>query len=79
MRYLGSDLRQDSEIERRFRLFDYWESHTSFEDFRESHQSEIDRFERLIEDEGIVDRKEFLGMFYVDAPDDEDGQDLVPS
>jgi hypothetical protein len=77
--YLGSALRLESEIERRFRLFDFWESHTSFEQFCGSHQSEIDRFDRLIEDESIVDRKEFLGMFYMNRPDDENGQDLVPS
>jgi hypothetical protein len=79
--YLGSDLREDSEVERRFRLFDYWESHSSFEEFCRSHQSEIDRLDRLIADEGIVDRKELLGMFYMDGPDDQDeeGQNLVPS
>ena len=60
-------------------MFDFWESHTSFEQFCDSHQAELDRFDRLVELEGVVDRKEFLGMFYMDTPEDEDGQDLVPS
>jgi len=78
-RYLGSELRLRSKTERRFRLKDYWESHAGFEAFRAIHQLDCDRFAQLIAREELVVREEFLGAFYTDDSESDEGEDLVPS
>ena len=77
--YLGSELRVDSKTERRFRLKDFWESHVGFEVFRSIHQLDCDRFDQLIAREELIVREEFLGAFYVNDFDSDEGDDLVPS
>ena len=69
----------DSKTERRFRLRDFWESHVGFEAFRSIHQLDCDRFDQLIAREELVAREEFLGAFYVNDFDSDEGDDLVPS
>ena len=77
--YLGTDCRLEAEAERRFRVLDYWLSHESFEDFRRRHQLEYEKFSRLIESEGLVERETLLGSFYRGESDFDEGIDLVPS
>jgi hypothetical protein len=77
--YLGSELRLESKTERRFRLSDYCESHVGFEAFRAIHQLDCDRFDQLIVREELVVREEFLGAFYADDSESDEGDDLVPS
>ena len=77
--YLGSELRLESKTERRFKLEDYWESHVGFEAFRAIHQLDCDRFHQLIAREELVAREKFLGSFYVDDSELDEGDDLVPS
>jgi hypothetical protein len=60
-------------------LRDFWQSHVGFEAFRAIHQLDCNRFEQLIEREGLVAREEFLGAFYVNDPEWGEGEDLVPS
>ena len=61
--FFGSELRFESELERRFTLLDYWESHVGFEAFRAIHQVDCQRFDRLVASEGLVAREELLGAF----------------
>ena len=77
--YLGSELRLGSKTERRFRLKDYWESHLGFEAFRAIHGLDCDRFGQLIAREELIVREEFLGAFYIDDFEPDEGDDLVPS
>ena len=77
--YLGSELRFKLRTERRFRLMDYWESHTGFEAFRRIHQLDCDRFDQLIKREELVTREEFLGSFYTHDHESDEGDELVPS
>ena len=77
--YLGSELRLRSKTERRFRLKDYWESHVGFEAFRAIHQLDCDRFDQLIAREELIVRERFVGAFYMDDSESDEGDDLVPS
>ncbi len=77
--YLVSELRLKSKTERRFTLKDYWESHLGFEAFRAIHQLDCDRFDQLIAREELVIREEFLGAFYLDDSESDEGDDLVLS
>jgi heme-degrading monooxygenase HmoA len=75
--FLGTELKCESEVERRFRTFDYWESHLQFEAFREFYKADCERLFRLVESEKIIDRELFLGSFYTGGPDDDDEAGLV--
>ena len=77
--YGGSELRLKSKTERRFRLNDYWESHVGLEAFRAIHQLDCDRFDQLIAREELVVREDFLGAFYTDDSESDEGENLVPS
>jgi hypothetical protein len=77
--YLGTDCRLEAETERRYRILDYWVSHEGFEDFREQHQLDYEKFRRLIADEGLIERETLLGSFYGGESDLDEGIDLVPS
>lgn len=77
--YLGSALRLESSAERRFRLVDSWMSHVGFEAFRAVHQLDCDRFDQLIAREELIVREEFLGAFYVNESEPDEGDDFVLS
>ena len=77
--YLGSLLQLKSQAERRYRLQDSWVSHLGFEAFRRIHQLDCDKLEQFIRREKLVIQEEFLGAFYVDDPDSDEGDELVPS
>ena len=78
-KYLGTRLRQESKADRRNQAFDYWQSHSGFEEFREKYQLDCQNFGLLIASEGLVERELLLGSFYVDESDWDEGTDLVPS
>ncbi len=78
-KYLGTRLRQESEADRRYKTFDYWQSHSGFEEFREKYQLDCQNFSLLIASEGLVEREVLLGSFYADESDWDEGADLVPS
>jgi hypothetical protein len=77
--YLGSLLHLESQAERRYRLQDSWSSHLGFEAFRRSHQLDCDKLEQFIRREELVIREWLLGAFYLNDPDSEEGDELVPS
>ena len=68
--YLNSELYQDAGERGRYEVFDYWRSHEDFEDCRRERQQEIERFNLLFLDEGLVHRQTFLGSFYEEGPDE---------
>ena len=77
--YLGSLLQLESQAERRYRLQDWWASHLGFEAFRRIHQLDCNKLEQFIRHEELVRREEFLGAFYKDDPESDEGEELVPS
>jgi hypothetical protein len=77
--YIASELRLESQAERRFRLSDYWTSHLGFEVLRRIHQLDCDKLEQFIRREELVRREEFVGAFYIDDPGLGEGDEWVPS
>jgi len=62
--YLGTDCRLEAEAERRYRILDYWLSHEVLR-FSRQYQLEYEKFSRLIESEGLVERKSCWVRFIV--------------
>ncbi len=75
--YLDTTLRQESKVERRYKIFDFWQSHKGFEEFRERYQADCERFSLLVLSEGLVEREAVLGSFYSTGSDWDEGTDLV--
>jgi hypothetical protein len=73
--YVTTEVRCESLVEKRYRVLDFWTSHRGFEVFREKLANEYERFNRLISAEGLVQRQEVVGTYYVDESGD--GDDLV--
>ena len=73
--YIDTEVRCESSPERRYRVWDFWTSHRWFEVFQEKFVVEYERFNRLISAEGLVQRQEVVGTYYVD--EGSDGDDLV--
>ncbi len=76
--YLRTKIRPESKIDRHYLVFDYWQSHSGFEEFRERYQLDCQSFSLLIANDGLVEREILLGSFYTDESDMDEG-DLVPS
>lgn len=76
--YLGSELVCKSRRERRYRAFDYWTSHWEFEFFREAHQKELERFTEWVMNDCLLEKEIFLGAYYRDEPEPDEGTDIVP-
>lgn len=76
--YLGTTLRKQSKVERRYKVLDYWHSHEGFEEFRERYQTDCERFSLLVASEGLIEQEVFLGSFYTSGTDWDEGTDLVP-
>ncbi len=49
---------------------DFWSSHFDFETFRHRFAAGYQRFSGRLAAEGLLEREEWLGSFYVDEPDD---------
>jgi hypothetical protein len=74
--YIETETECESVTERRYRVRDFWIWHRNFEVFRERFAAEYDRFELLVSSEGLVEREQFVGAYYVKERGD--GGELVP-
>jgi hypothetical protein len=74
--YIATEVENESPGERRYRVRDFWSWHKYFELFRERFAAEYERFERLMADEGLVEREQFVGAYY--EKEAGDGNELVP-
>jgi hypothetical protein len=61
--------------ERKYRVHDFWDSHLSFEIFRQRFTADCERFGLLMVNEGLVEKQELVGMYY--ETDGSAGDDLV--
>ncbi len=77
--YLGTEFRLESKAGRRYKVFDYWQSHEDFESFRKQHQQQYEKFSQLIASDGLVLRETVLGSFYRNESDFDEGTGLVPA
>ncbi|MGA8274390.1 MAG: hypothetical protein WB919_22725 [Candidatus Sulfotelmatobacter sp.] len=79
--YLKTEFWCESRELRQYRVRDHWAWHRNFENFRGQFQSEYQQFEKWMLADGLIERQQFLGAYYVDDPRDQDngGDDLVPS
>jgi hypothetical protein len=62
----------ESPVERRYRVRDFWTTHLEFEAFREGFALEYRKFEQLLLAEGVVERQEIVGAYYVNEGSDGD-------
>jgi hypothetical protein len=62
----------ESAVERRYRVRDFWTTHLEFEAFREGFALEYRKFEQLLVAEGVVERQEIVGAYYVNEGSDGD-------
>ena len=72
---MGTELRLESRIGRQYKVWDYWQSHWDFEEFRAAYQREFEQLSSLLSSEGLIEREEVLGSFYTGDSD----EDVVPS
>jgi hypothetical protein len=72
--YLGTGIERESP-EGRYRVRDFWKSHVNFEVFREQFVVECEKFNRLILAEGLIQKQQLVGEYYLD--EGSDGDDLV--
>jgi hypothetical protein len=68
--YLGLEVASKSQAERQYRVLDFWKSHTEFERFREARVTEIEKFNLLLANEGLVVKQELAGTYYETDGDD---------
>jgi hypothetical protein len=73
--YLDTEIERESQVEGQFRVRDFWKSHMSFEVFRERFVVECEKFNRLIMAEGLIQKQQLVGEYYLD--EGSDGDDLV--
>ena len=71
--YVRTELETASLQDRRFRVFDYWQSHWDFEAFRATYQRDVDQFGRWLASKELVEQETLLGSFYTDEPGDDAG------
>jgi hypothetical protein len=62
----------ESAVERRYRVRDFWMTHLEFEAFREGFALEYGTFEQLLLAEGVVEKQEIVGAYYVNEGSDGD-------
>jgi len=75
--YLGTEARCESQVERRYRVLDFWTSHAAFETFRGRFAGRYEKFNRLVSDEGLIERQWLVGTYYIADPNDTEGDDFV--
>ena len=71
--YLGLAVKSESKVERQYRVLDFWKSHADFERFRESRAADIEKFNLLLANEGLVEKQELAGTYYEADDGDESG------
>jgi hypothetical protein len=74
--YIATAIERESNVERCYRVRDFWKTHRDFELFRERMSADLEKFDRLIELEGLIEKQEFVGAYYEKRPGDED--EVVP-
>jgi hypothetical protein len=47
-----------------YRVRDFWSWHRNFERFRARYQAELERFEKWLRSDGLIEREQFLGAYY---------------
>ena len=62
----------ESAVEQRYRVRDFWTTHLEFEAFRERFALEYRKFEQWLLVEGVVERQEIVGAYYVNEGSDGD-------
>ena len=67
--YRGTEVRCESQAERRHRVLDFWASHREFEVFREKFAEDYDRFNRQVSEEGVIEKQILVGTYYTDEPE----------
>jgi hypothetical protein len=73
--YLDTEIECESPVEGRYRVRDFWKSHLGFEGFRERFVVEYEKFDRLIVAEGLIEKQQLVGEYYLG--EGSDGDDLV--
>jgi hypothetical protein len=61
--YRGTEIKCESQAERRFRVLDFWTTHCDFEAFRSRFAADYDRFNRLVSEEGLVEKQVLVGTY----------------
>ena len=74
--FIRSEVRQESTDERQYRVLDFWKSHLDFEFFRWRFQAECEKFDQLLQLEGLVEKQQLVGTYYLD---DSSGTEEVPA
>ncbi len=77
--YIGTDVTCESQVERRYRVLDFWASHAAFETFRKRFAERYARFNELVSGEGSIKRQWLAGTYYIADPNDAEGDDFVPA
>ena len=70
--FIRTEFRCESAVERRYRVLDFWTGHPEFEKFREQFRSEYGRFDQWLVTEGVVEKQQVVGTYYVDEGSDGD-------
>ena len=73
--YIYTDVESESQVGRRYRVRDLWRSHQEYELFREQYAAKYEKLNELLVAEGLIERQQLVGEYYVD--DSSDGDDLV--
>jgi len=75
--YMATVLTCESQLERRYRILDFWVSHYAFEVFRDRFAARCERFNQLVSAEGLIKRQWLVGTYYTVDPSGTEGDDLV--
>jgi hypothetical protein len=71
--YVGTELWCEIAADRQYRVRDLWAWHRDFEIFRSHHQMEYERFESWIISSGLIEKEQFLGVYYEPLGDEDEG------
>ncbi len=75
--YIRTELECESPSERLYRLRDIWVSHRDFEAFRNKFAAEYEQLKALVIAEGLLEGLVWVGSFYEQRPDSDNGLDLT--
>jgi hypothetical protein len=73
--YLDTEIECESPVEGRYRVRDFWKSHLALESFRKQFVVEYKKFDRLMMTEGLIQKQQLVGEYYLG--EGSDGDDLV--
>ena len=75
--YGKTEVKVLSPEEGRCEVRDYWQSHFSFEAFRESYQLDVEKFHDWLASKEMILQEKYIGAFYLDEGDGGDDAGLV--